>query len=56
MSVKRRIAATELMVQPIEASFSLKDRIYGSLKKAITPTSTISSLQSPNLDSLLLYS
>lgn len=36
MSVKRRIAATELEVQPIEASFSLKDRIYDSLKDAIT--------------------
>ena len=36
MSVKRRIAATELSVRPIEANFSLKDRIYGSLKEAIT--------------------
>jgi DNA-binding GntR family transcriptional regulator len=35
-SVKRRIAATELAVEPVDASFSLKDHIYTSLKDAIT--------------------
>ncbi|MEK9724241.1 MAG: GntR family transcriptional regulator [Rhodospirillaceae bacterium] len=34
--VKRRIAAADLEVEPIETNFSLKDRIYGSLKLAIT--------------------
>jgi DNA-binding GntR family transcriptional regulator len=34
--VKRRIAATELAVEPIVTSFSLKDHIYASLKDAIT--------------------
>jgi len=34
--VKRRIAATELAVEPVDASFSLKDHIYTSLKDAIT--------------------
>lgn len=34
--VKRRIAAAELPVEPIETNFSLKDRIYGALKQAIT--------------------
>ena len=36
MAVKRRIAATELPVEPIDANFSLKGRIYSSLKDAIT--------------------
>ena len=35
-AANRRIAAAELPVQPIEANFSLKDRIYASLKQAIT--------------------
>ena len=35
-TVRRRIAATDLLVEPIETNFSLKDRIYGSLKHAIT--------------------
>ncbi len=30
------MAIANLDVQPIEANFSLKDRIYGSLKQAIT--------------------
>ncbi|MCH8000448.1 MAG: GntR family transcriptional regulator, partial [Proteobacteria bacterium] len=30
------MATANLDVQPIEANFSLKDRIYGSLKQAIT--------------------
>lgn len=34
--MKRRIAATELAVEPVDASFSLKDHIYTSLKDAIT--------------------
>lgn len=34
--MKRRIAATELAVEPIVTSFSLKDHIYASLKDAIT--------------------
>ncbi|MDD9878233.1 MAG: GntR family transcriptional regulator [Magnetovibrio sp.] len=33
---KRRIAAADLPVEPIETNFSLKDRIYASLKQAIT--------------------
>jgi len=36
MAVKRRIAATELPVEPIDVNFSLKGRIYSSLKEAIT--------------------
>ena len=36
MAVKRRIAATELPVEPIDVNFSLKGRIYSSLKDAIT--------------------
>jgi len=36
MSVRRRISPAELNVAPIETNFSLKDKIYGSLKKAIT--------------------
>ena len=35
-SAKRRIAAADLPVEPIETNFSLKDRIYASLKQAIT--------------------
>ena len=34
MAVRRRIAATELPVEPIDANFSLKGRIYSSLKDA----------------------
>ncbi len=34
--VKKRVAATDLPVEPIDANFSLKDRIYKSLKQAIT--------------------
>ncbi len=34
--VKKRVAATDLRVEPIDANFSLKDRIYKSLKQAIT--------------------
>lgn len=34
--MKRRIAATELAVEPIDSSFSLKDHIYASLREAIT--------------------
>ena len=36
MAVKRRIAAMELPIEPIDANFSLKSRIYCSLKEAIT--------------------
>jgi len=36
MSVKRRILPAELKVAPIETNFSLKDKIYDSLKQAIT--------------------
>ena len=36
MAVKRRIAAAELPVEPIDVNFSLKGRIYSSLKDAIT--------------------
>jgi len=36
MAVKRRIAAAELPVEPIDVNFSLKGRIYSSLKEAIT--------------------
>ena len=35
-TARRRIAAADLPVEPIETNFSLKDRIYGSLKQAIT--------------------
>ena len=35
-NARRRIAAADLPVEPIETNFSLKDRIYGSLKQAIT--------------------
>ncbi len=35
-TAKRRIAAADLPVEPIETNFSLKDRIYASLKQAIT--------------------
>ena len=35
-TVRRRIAAADLPVEPIETNFSLKDRIYVSLKHAIT--------------------
>jgi len=35
-ATKRRIAAAEVPVEPIETNFSLKDRIYASLKRAIT--------------------
>ena len=34
--VKRRMVLAELPVEPIETNFSRKDRIYGSLKQAIT--------------------
>lgn len=33
-----KVATIRLNVQPIEANFSLKDKIYGSLKRAITTT------------------
>ncbi len=36
MSLKRREMSTELSVGPIDTGFSLKDRIYDSLKDAIT--------------------
>lgn len=36
MSLKRRAMSTELAVGPIDTGFSLKDRIYDSLKGAIT--------------------
>jgi len=36
MSVKRRTLPAELKVAPIETNFSLKDKIYDSLKQAIT--------------------
>jgi len=36
MSVKRRISPANLKVAPIETNFSLKDKIYDSLKHAIT--------------------
>ncbi len=36
MTVKRRIVPAELNVAPIETNFSLKDKIYDSLKSAIT--------------------
>ena len=35
-TARRRIVATDLPVEPVETNFSLKDRIYGSLKQAIT--------------------
>ena len=35
-TARRRIVATDLPVEPVETNFSLKDRIYGSLKHAIT--------------------
>ena len=31
-TARRRIVATDLLVEPVETNFSLKDRIYGSLK------------------------
>jgi len=36
MPVKRKIMPAELNVAPIETNFSLKDKIYDSLKQAIT--------------------
>lgn len=33
---KKRVPATDLRVKPIDANFSLKDRIYKTLKQAIT--------------------
>ena len=35
MSINRKILATELVVEPIEASFCLKDRICASLKEVL---------------------
>lgn len=36
MSLKRRSVSADLSVSPIDAGFSLKDKIYDSLKEAIT--------------------